>query len=650
MKQVLTALIFIMSLTYSNAQDYDFGEISKAELQEKFHPKDSAAPAAILYRKEEIRFFYSNNEGFIQEREMHMRIKVYNKDGFDWATKKVYLYQGTNQREQITGIKGVSYNLVNGKIEKEKLKSDGKFEEDYNDYTKISSFTMPSVKEGTVIEYKYKVSSPRISIDDILFQFSVPVNKLEVTVGTPEYYVYNKQLNLRAKFVPQIEETFKNTKVPFEYRINILAINEDNIPAIREEAFSGSISNYRSKMALELTATLNNMKQLTRSYTTSWEDVSKTIYESDHFGGQLGKFSIYKEDLDKALAGIEGDFEKAFAVEKLVKSKVKWNEGYGKYTSKGVRVAYKEGEGNSADINLMMVSMLRSQGVNANPVLVSTRNNGIPLFPTREGFNYVICSVQSGDAQLLLDATEEYSTENVLPTRVLNWQGRLIENNKVSRWIPLQPKKMSVMAAMLNVSINDDFSISGKLSKQLTNYNAYFYRNRYAKITSEDHMKSLEKDKGDIEINALTFNNADDVSKPVKIGYEYELSDGIDEVGNKLYFSPLFFLATKENPFKLDEREYPVDFVIPNSDKYLVNIMLPKGYNVESLPNSEVIAFKDANVKFSYLVKQNGNFIQLKAQLDIVNPLILPSDYKDFKAFYGKIVEKQTEQIVLTKV
>ncbi|MEP5934294.1 MAG: hypothetical protein ABJ218_04200, partial [Winogradskyella arenosi] len=160
----------------------------------------------------------------------------------------------------------------------------------------------------------------------------------------------------------------------------------------------------------------------------------------------------------------------------------------------------------------------------------------------------------------------------------------------------------------------------------------------------------LEKDKGDIEINELTFNNADDVSKPVKISYEYELSDGIDEVGDKLYFSPLFFLATKENPFKLDEREYPVDFVIPNSDKYMVNIMLPEGYKVESLPNSEAVAFKDANVKFSYLVKQNGNFIQLKAQLDIVNPLILPSDYKDFKAFYGKIVEKQAEQIVLTKV
>ncbi|EPR72669.1 hypothetical protein ADIWIN_2282 [Winogradskyella psychrotolerans RS-3] len=42
--------------------------------------------------------------------------------------------------------------------------------------------------------------------------------------------------------------------------------------------------------------------------------------------------------------------------------------------------------------------------------------------------------------------------------------------------------------------------------------------------------------------------------------------------------------------------------------------------------------------------------MQLKSQLDITNPLILPVDCKAFKAFYSKIVEKQAEQIVLTKV
>ena len=277
MKHLLFTLTLVLSFNFLSAQDYDFGKISNAEVQEKYHPKDSASSAAILYRNEDVSFYFSSNEGFIQQREVHERIKIYNKDGFEWATKKIYLYQGTGQRETLSGLKGFSYNMVDGKIEKDKLKSDGKFVEDYNEFTKISSFTLPNVKEGTVIEYKYKVTSPRISIDDIIFQFSIPVNKLDIRIATPEYYVYKNQLNFRAKFRPKVNETFKNTSTPSDYTINILNINEEHVPAIRPEAFAGSINNYRGKMAMELTATLNNMKILNKTYSTTWEDVSKII-------------------------------------------------------------------------------------------------------------------------------------------------------------------------------------------------------------------------------------------------------------------------------------------------------------------------------------------------------------------------------------
>lgn len=521
---------------------------------------------------------------------------------------------------------------------------------EYSEFTNISSFTMPNVKEGTVIEYKYTITSSRLSIDDIIFQFSIPVNKLDIRIATPEYYIYNKQYNFQASYLPKLIETSKNTAVPFDYKINISTVNEVDIPALREEAYSGNYNNYRSKMAMELTAYLDSNKILAKTFSSSWEEVSKTIYESENFGGQLSKFSIYKDDLEAVLAGVDDDFEKAFLVENLVKSKVKWNGGFGKYARKGIRAAYKDGEGNDADINLMVISMLRSQGVNANPVVLSTRNNGIPLFPSREGLNYVVCSVEKDGKMLLIDATEQYSTNNVLPQRVLNWQGRLIENENVSRWINMKPSKNSVESTMLNVTIDDDFTVTGKVAKHLTNYTAYFYRNKYALMTNEDHIKSLEKDKGAIEINELSIDNVKDATQPIKVNYEYELSDGIDEVGDKIYFSPMLFFAIKENPFKLEERQYPIDFVIPYSDKYMVNIKLPEGYTVEYLPKSEGLEFKDANVKFTYLIQQNGDFLQLKAQLDIVNPLISPKDYKDFKAFYSKIVEKQAEQIVLTKV
>ena len=649
MKHLLLTIILVLNLNQINSQVYDFGKVSKDELKEKFHPKDSSAPAAVLYKSENINFFYSTNQGFMQQREVYERIKIYNKDGFNWATKKVYLFQNSGQTESLSGLKGYSFNLVNDKIEKDKLKSDGKFEEDYNEYSNITSFALPNVKEGTVIEYKYTINSPLIGIDDIICQYSIPINKLDVRIATPEYYVYNKQLNLKSSFLPKINETFKNTTVPFKYKTNITTINETNIPALKAEAYAGSINNYRSKLALELAAILNSNKIIEKSFSATWEEVSKTIYESPDFGEQLVKFSIYKDDLETLLEGVQDDFEKARLVQNLVKSKVKWNGNYGKYAEKGVRSAYKEGEGNDADINLLMVSMLRSQGVNANPIVVSTRNNGIPLFPTREGFNYVICGVQKGNDYLLIDATEPYSTNNVLPERVLNWQGRLIEDKNVSRWINLQPNTKSVESTMLNVKVNDDFTVSGKVAKQLTSYIAYFYRDKYAAMTAEDHIKSLESGKGDLEITELNFENAKDITQPIKVNYEYNLSDGVDEVGDKIYFAPLLFLATKENPFKLEERQYPIDFVIPHQDKYMVNIMLPEGYIVEYLPKSEALEFKGANVKFVYLVKQNGNYLQLKAQLDINNPLIQAVDYKDFKAFFNKIVEKQAEQIVLTK-
>ncbi|MBC2846424.1 DUF3857 domain-containing protein [Winogradskyella flava] len=650
MKHLFIVAIIFFSLNQVIAQNFKFGKVSKEELQEKFHPIDSSASAAVLYRNESISFYYTDSDGFMQQREIHERVKIYNKDGFDWATKKEYLYQGSNRfEENLTGLKGVTYNYIDGKITKDKLTSDGKFSEDYNEYTKINSFTMPNIKEGSVIEYKYKITTGSIGIEDIIFQYNIPINRLEVKLATPEYYVYKKQMNLRSTYMPKLKETSKNLTVPFEYKVDIIDVEETNVPALKEEAYAGNINIYRSKMALELNAVLNSYGVIDKSFSSSWQEVSKTIYESTHFGGQLSKSSFYKDDLEALLASAANDFEKAFLIENFVKSKVKWNGNYGKYTQKGIRSAYKDGVGNVADVNLLVTSMLQSQGVNAYPVLISTRNNGIPLFPTREGFNYVICMVKSGDKYMLIDATEPFSTNNVLPERVLNWRGRVISKDGNSEWIDLRSNTKSLESTRLNVKIHDDFSVSGKVLKNLNSYSALRYRKRYALLAEEDHIKAIESNKGDLEVGELNFENRKNTMQPVKISYDYELSDGIDEVGEKLYFSPMLFLAIKENPFKLEERQYPIDFIMPYKDAYTINIMLPDGYNVESLPKSEMMEFNNDDAKFEYILRENGRYLQLKVNLDINNPIIGPVNYKVFKSFFSSVIDKQAQQIVLTK-
>ncbi|EDP72303.1 hypothetical protein FBALC1_14417 [Flavobacteriales bacterium ALC-1] len=685
MKNLFFIITLVLWLSQIEAQNYDFGKISKAELEEKYHPQDSSAHASILYRNEAVKFSYTKNKGFMQEREVHVRIKIYDKEGFDWASKKVFLYKGGNgSDDQINGLKGFTYNLEKGKINKDKLKSNGVFEEKVSEFYEANTFTLPNVKEGSVLEYKYMISSQLPLIDDIELQFSIPIKKLNVRVATPKMYRYNKFLNPKASYVLNYKETINPRKIitttkdvttfrptlvagdgtkykglaesevtygtnTTDYHDNVITFSEENIPSLKAESFAGSINNYKAKLSMEFEAYLSVEGVVKQSFASSWEKVSKNIFESSDFGGQLTKSGFFKDDLNALVTGIEDDFQKAFLVENLVKSKVKWNGTYGKYAQKGIRSAYKEGEGNVADINLLVTAMLRSKGVNASPVLISTRNNGVPLFPTREGFNYVICMVQSGSNYMLIDATEPYSTNNVLPERALNWQGRVIVDKETSRWVNIKSNKKSVESTMLNVKMNEDLTITGKVRKNYTSYLALNYRKKYTNLSMDDHIKSLETGKGDVEISELIYENDKDISKPVKITYDYELSDGVDEIGDKLYFSPLFFLATKESPFKLEERKYPIDFVIPFADKYKVNIMLPEGYKVESLPENGAMEFKGGEVKFTYVAKVNGKYLQLSVQLEINNPIIQPIDYKDFKEFFNKTIEKQAEQIVLIK-
>ena len=672
MKKYLVAFAVILSCNISISQDFKFGKVSKAELSEKVHPLDSSANAAVLYKKETINFYYTDYDGFMQEREIHERIKIYNKEGYDYATERIYLYQGGSAKNETTSnIKGYTYNLENNKIQKEKLKKGGIFEEDYNEFTKLTTLTMPNIQDGAVVEFSYKIISPFLAIDDIVFQYDIPINKLDVRVATPQYYRYNKSFNTKAFYTPKvIEKTVdksakysqRNTGTigrsdsggynsgTFEYKDNVVKLNETNIPALKEEAYAGSMSNYRTKMSMELSEIVDKYGVVEKSFSTSWSKVSKSIYDSPNFGNQLKRNGFFEDDISGLLTDATNAFQKAFIVQSFVKSKVKWN-GINSYTAiSGTKDAYKEGSGSTGDINLLLIAMLKSVGVNANPVLVSTKNNGIPIFPTRRGFNYVICMVEEGDSYALLDASDLYSSINVLPEKALNWQGRLIRDDGTSTWVSLIPNKQAVESTALNVTINDDLTINGKVRQNLTANSALDYRKKYIQLSEDDHVKMLEKNKGDIEISELTITNKTDITKPLSVSYDYLLSDAIDDLGDKLYFSPLLFLKMDESPFKLENRQYPVDFGYPFKEKELINIMLPDGFSVESLPENSIFQTDNGAVKFTFVVKQNNNTIQVVSQIDINQSIIDSNEYSALKQFFETIVEKQSEKIVLKKV
>ena len=667
MKKHILVVFVLLSFITMHAQDFDFGEVSKAELEEKKHPNDPEANAAILYENTYITMRYIQGEGFQLETNVHKRIKIYNKDGFDMANHSVPLFKGSGEREKVTGLKAYTYNLVDGKIKDTKLRKDGIFKEQRNKYVDIQKITMPNIKEGSVVEYKYKMISSYIgNVNEIQFQYEVPVNQINVTFEAHEYFIYKK--HYKGYFRIQPKETSRNGKIrlssksrnsvtgrasfnedEIDFTFKVTKFSLKNVPALKEESFVSNIENYRSTVKFELAQT-QMPNSIPEYYAKTWDDVVKTIYESSDFGGQLTKTSYFKSDIDNLIAGASTDMEKAARIYKYVRDRVKWNGNYGKYTDVGVRKAYKNKTGNVADMNLMLTAMLRHAGVNANPVILSTRSHGIRMFPTLEGFNYVIAAIEVKDDVVLLDATNYYGEPNVLPMRALNWAGRLIRKDGSWSQISLMPKQTALHATMLNVTLDENGDITGKQRTQLTSHNALSFRRSYTKADEADYLEKLENSIEDIEISEHKVANLKKIGKPVLESYSFEKESQAEVIGDKMYFSPLFFLSTDENIFKAEERVYPVDFGYPWKRKIMMNIQLPEGYEVESLPEAGVVKMPEGLGSYSFNISKTPAGISVVMSKEINSSVITPDKYGALREFYKMLVEKEKEKVVLKKM
>ncbi|MFT7900857.1 DUF3857 and transglutaminase domain-containing protein [Tenacibaculum ascidiaceicola] len=669
MKKILSIFTLIITI-HLNAQEIKFGNVSKEELEEKFYPLDSTADAAYLLKERRTYFKYDQNNGFQVITDYHERIKVYSKEGVDYATKKITYYNpDSGDPEKISSLKAYTYNLENNKVEKFKLSKKDVFDEKLNKYRSQKKITLPNVKEGSIIDLKYTLTSPYWNIKTLNFQYGIPVKNLNYKVEIPEYFIFNKRLkgyyNIPLKEYKKrasinissktrsgyltVKTSFNNTKI--DYSNFVSEFSATNIPEVKEnEPYSGNIDNYRGGIEFELSGT-NFLKTGggIKNYTTTWEDVCKTIYKSSSFGTELNRTNYYEKDIKDLLGPAKNDLEKIAIILEFVKSKVKWNEYYGKYTDKGVRRAYKEGVGNSADINLILTSMLRYSGLKANPVLISTKNNGIPLFPTLDGFNYVISKVNlTNKNYVLLDATEKFSSANILPYRSLNWYGREVFEKGYSEKVNLYPSSHSKENNILHVKIDDFGEISGMLRKTLSGHSAMFYRQKN-NIKKEENIITNTEETYNIEIENFKIFNAKDVNKSLTQKIKFTSEDFVEQINEKLYFSPLFFLATKENPFKSKERNFPIDFSIPWQDQFSISITIPEGYTVESYPEDIAIGLPDNLGVFIYKVLIQNNKIKLSSTVQFNSNIIAPQYYTIVKGFYNQLVKKQTEKIVLVK-
>ncbi len=669
--QKITTSIFLILFTLSlQAQNFKFGKVSEEEVLEKFHPLEKDANAAVLYRSVRTYYSYSSN-GFTLVTDVHERIKIYNKDGFDWATKEILYYKNGSNKENVSGLKGYTYNIIDGKLKEEKLKKEGIFESELSKYQLSTKFTMPAVTEGSVIEFEYSLQSPFItSIDDMLLQYTIPINQMEASVTIPEFFGFKKHANPRSPLYLTINEsdklfthtstsnqrngnsytvTHSTTQNKVEYNQKMYTVSKANIPSLSEESFIDYLYNYGAFLKWELQFTKFPNSPI-EDLSVTWEGVTKSIYTDGGYESELKKSNFFEKDIDQLIAGVTDPVQKASKIFHFVKTKMKWNDYLGMMSESGTSKAYKEGIGNVGDINIMLVAMLKYAGLTADPVLVSTKNNGVPLFPTRKGFNYVIAGLEFGDKLILLDATEPNAAFGELPERARNWNGRLVKDKEISSWVNLMPEVQSKNKTMVNVQFEKNLNMKGKVMHTMDGYYAKSYRDRYLKLDPERYLQILEEDKGNIEISDLTTENGDVIGAELKQNYMFDLKDGVEVINNQIFFKPLLFLAETENPFKADDRKYPIIFDYPSVFSQTINILLPEGYEIESIPESAMAHLNDGAGTFKFITRHNGNILRIETELDLKTIVYTPTDYEALKKFYGLMVEKYTEAVVLKRI
>ncbi|NEM97979.1 DUF3857 domain-containing protein [Pontibacter burrus] len=637
------AVTFLFTLLFTcshrgYAQVAKFGEVSTKELSMQHYPLDTAAEAVILFDKAYTKF---GARGVSTER--HIRIKILKKSGYDWANFKVpYLVKGS-----VAGIKGYTYTLEDGVVQKTKLDLKNAFDEKFYEDWYVKKFTMPNVKEGSVIDVEFTtyLAAAFYNLPAWEFQQTIPTAWSEYHAEIPEFLTYKFLMQGYHPLYYSNKENKASGSTNYK-NFQYTWIMKD-VPALKEESFITTLKDYQTKIEFELQQI--RYPRGTQQISGNWDEVTKGLLQSDRFGVPMNNKGAFKNIVVGLEAQTKVPEDLAEKIYHHVQGHMTWTKGNGFGTSNNtLRKAYDEAKGNVADINLLLVTMLREAGFDANPVLVSTRENGRPPkdSPLLSRFNYVVAHVVVNGKEFLLDATEPLAPFGMLPPRALNDEGRLIKKD-AGRWVTLNPKTRSQYVAIEAV-FSPEGSLQGKLTESADGYYALELRKKISEQGEGKFAEDLTRELGNYSMSKPTFENNEKKNQPFLIKYDIR-STGTGQNQDIIYFNPLLGFVKKDNPFKLEERLYPINFSWPSDETIIAKYTIPAGYVVEEAPKSAVITLPEEGGKFTFMVQQQGNQLQVMSRINLNKTLFYVEEYTYLKEFYNQIIAKQAEQIVLKK-
>lgn len=674
LKVIVLAAIYLFSGTPLHAQPdgVKFGKISKDELTMTSYENDPDAVAVVLYDFGNTYFTFNKTQGRFQTvYERETRIKILRKEGYEYANVSIPYYKSSAGDELITGIKASTYNVENGKEDEIKMEKSIILEEKLNKYWNLVKFTLPNVREGSIIEYKYQITSDFIfSPPKWEFQWDIPVAWSEYKFAAPEYYRYvqigqgydpyeiaekdvqNKTLSFLNTYDAsgtQYTVQKRTTSSTASYSEETFRWVQKDLAALKEEPYSPARSDLISKIEFQLSS-VNFPGQITENIIPNWEKLARELYQDEDFGRFLNKGSRVQDIIASETAGLTSDKEKINALHDYVKNNFRWNDIHQIYASQTINDLLKARTGNSADLNLLMVLLLREAGLEAHPVIISTRDHGRinQAYPLLSKFNSVITYVNTGDQKFTMDATAPMLSADMVAYQDLNGDGLLVSEDGYAWVLPggdFKETSYNKITATLQ-----DGALACDIISMHKGYGAAKMRNDLKSKGEKETAKSfLQNHLNEVEVSQSSFENKDDPNASLKCNFACTSTTFVEDVGEMMYINPMMGFGISENPFNNPERTFPIDFAHLSDDIYHFTLIIPEGYTLVESPESIRMSLEGGSFQFEYIITVEGEKVGLNYRLRRNQVDFLPEDYPKLRGLFEEITKYCNNQIVLKK-
>lgn len=598
---------------------FNLDSLIAASPSQSDYPDDNSI---ILLYDTKLQFHAENST----EYHMELAVKILNQSGVEmWKEYSIPYYQ--NQQLIVDKSEVIKENGQRVKAER-------------NGGHVV--FTNLEIGNTFYLEYRIKdYSTDALSkhfSDQWIFQYAVPTSVVSYSILAPKekkfsYEVANGELK---PLISNVEDM----------KLYRWVLTDQ--PAVRIEPVMSSF--------LDVTPTLSYSSIPNWEFVSNWyRDLTANKFEDDY---------LLRQTVDEILKGNENASPLAKA--KLFYDYIMKNITYSNvpfmqnnFIPQKASRTISTRLGDCKDVSTLFVAMCRKLGIEANLVLVLTRDNGRNILPLPAvGFNHCI-------AQLKVDGKSYYLelTDNKLPF------GAVLEMDLYSPILPIpfgDEKAVGKLVSMdmpfrlpNNIRRTSELSfVENDLLIKTTNVrsgaSASGIRHIYADMGSEDQLKQMTQIiasdyKTPIKVTNLTFDDLNCYADTAVYSYEIEAKNLVQEVAGMKLFTIRWSDAIRSlEEFSLETRKYPFElwmYMMEESLSEVITIQIPEGKKLIEIP--ENVHLECANMVYDLTFSMNSSNVLIgKRSMIRKAEVVTPEEYAEFRTFMQAVIERDTKQYV----